>query len=109
MAILTVTPLAGKAGITPTFTAANAGGDSFANDGKTWLEVNNGGGASITVTIAVPYTVDGSAVTPPTVTIPAGQRRLIGKFDTTIYNDANGRVAVSYSAVTTVTVNPFSL
>lgn len=106
---LTVATMAGKTGIAAALAAANVDGNFFDNDGRTWLEVVNGGGASITVTIAVPYTVDGSAVTPPTVTVPAGARRLIGKLDTTIYNNGSNQVNVTYSGVTSVTVGAFRM
>ena len=60
----------GRAGITPAFTAANTDGHTILNDGKTFIEVKNGSGAPITVTIDTPQTVDGLAVAQRTVWSP---------------------------------------
>lgn len=91
--------------------AAAGGGDSFANDGYTVLYVKNGGGSPITVTIDAPGGVSPEAAQAfnPDVqfTVAAGAERLIGPFvDKTRFNDANGRVGVTYSGVTSVTVSP---
>ena len=99
--------------ITSNFTvslaAAAVSGDAYVNDGRTFLVVTNGGGSPITVTVVVQRTsvaVPGLgnvtfASIPVSVTngttkwiaVPSGP-----------YNDANGRVSVTYSAVTSVTV-----
>lgn len=94
---------------TVSLVAAAGGGDAFLNDGRTFLVVTNGGGAPITVTVVVqrtsiPVAGLGSvtfASIPVSVTngttkwiaVPSGP-----------YNDANGRVNVTYSGVTSVTV-----
>jgi hypothetical protein len=103
MAILTVTPVT-RAGIDIAGAAADVAGDSFPNTGHEYLVVKNGSGAPITVTLDIKQTVDGQAVTDPTVTIAAGASKIIGPFPTGIYNDTNGRAGVTYSAVTTVNV-----
>jgi hypothetical protein len=99
-------------GVAPTSAAAGAGGDTVANPrGNTILRVNNGGGASINVTIAAganpsrpadgtfPAMTLGNQV----VAVPAGAVRLIGPVPSA-YNDAAGNINLSYSAVTSVTV-----
>jgi hypothetical protein len=43
------------------------------------------------------------------VNIPAGQRRKIGPWPPSIYNDLNGRVQLTYDGVTSVTVGAFRL
>ncbi len=96
-----------KAGIVPSLGAAAGGGDEFANDGETFLWVNNGGGGNITVTLVTQATVDGLAVADRTVTVNAGQQKFIGDLEKAIYNDTNGRVQVTYSGVTSVTVGAF--
>lgn len=108
MAILTPTAVS-RAGNPLTSTAASAGGDSFPNTGKEFLVIKNGGAAAITVTLDIQQTVDGQAVTDKTVSVAAGATVLIGPFPTGIYNDANGRVNITYSSVTNVTVDVFSL
>lgn len=89
----------------PITTAATAGGDSFDNDGRTMFIVKNGGGSPITVTFdsLVPsnYGTDVNVVG----TVAAGQTWFFGPFDPARFNDANGRVGVAYSAVTSVTVD----
>jgi hypothetical protein len=106
MATLTVTSIS-RAGVAanPTAATSGAGGDEFANDGHTFIEVVNGGGGSITVTLDIKVTVDGNAVTDRTVTVAAGARKRIGPFPTAFYNDpTTGRAKVTFSGVTSVTV-----
>lgn len=106
MAVLTVNEIS-RAGVSGALTAAAGGGDSFANDGRTYLDVNNGSGGSITVTFVTQQTIDGLAVADLAVAVGAGVRTKVGPFPPSIYNDANGRVQVTYSGVTSLTVNPF--
>lgn len=96
------------AGADPGFVAAAGGGDSFPNTGAELLIVDNGSGGSITVTIEGPGE-DNFGVTHATAfdaggSVPAGAVRVFGPFRTKRFNDANGRVQVAYSAVTSVTV-----
>lgn len=96
-----------RAGLSPAYASAAGGGDSFANTGKEFLHVKNDDASSKTVTIVTQSTVDGLSVSDRTVTVPAGESRMIGPFQTAIYNDDNSRVNVTYSAVTSVTVAVF--
>lgn len=109
MAVLAAATPVSRAGVNPVGAAADVAGDSFTNDGKTMLYIYNGAGAPITLTLVVQYTVDSKAVTNPTLSVTNGEGRLVGPFPTQIYNDANGRVNVTYSAVATVTVKVLSL
>lgn len=111
MALLTVQSAA-LSGLAESFTAATATtGDTFPEDGKqeTFLEVNNGSGASIDVTItAIETSVVVSKVGPVTVTdktiaVGAGARKIIGPFPKAYVNSA-GLVKATCSAVTSVTV-----
>lgn len=109
MATLTVTAVS-RAGVTagPVAATSGGGGDEFPNDGRTLLEVVNGGGGSITVTLDIKQTVDGGAVTDRTVTLAAGARKRIGPFPPAIYNDpTTGRAKVTFSGVSSVTVEAF--
>lgn len=107
MAVLTVQD-AVVSGLTESLAAAAGGGDSFDNNGQCILEVVNGGGGSITVTIDDPGSPSPAGATQfnpdVAVTVGAGASKLIGPFPPFRFNDANGRVNVSYSGVTTVTV-----
>ncbi len=76
-----------RAGITP---ATEVNGDatnqhSFANDGATWLEVRNGGASPRTLTLVIGTTVDGNAVTNPTVALAASALKKVGPFPVGIY------------------------
>lgn len=108
MAILTVAAVS-RAGVDAAGAAADVAGDSFPNTGAEFLLVKNGDAAPINVTLDIKATLDGAAVTDPVVAVAAGATMLIGPFPRGIYNDANGRVSVGYSAVTTVTVKALKL
>lgn len=110
MAVLTVTSV-GRAGTEPsdTMVAAAAGGDGFPNTGVEFVLIKNASVGSITVTFPLQQSIDGQAVTSRTVAVPAGEERLVGPFSMVIYNDANGRVQMTYSGVTTLTVGAFKL
>jgi hypothetical protein len=112
MAILAVVQVT-KAGVLQTLTAAGAGGDSFQNTGREFFAVRNAGGASINVTFTGPNP-DNWGVTGVSHDVVAActndsNIRIFGPFEPSRFNDANSRVQVTYSAVTTVTVNPFGM
>ena len=90
--------------VTPTATHGN----KMLNDGRTFIEVNNGSGDSIDVTINTPGSVDGYAIAELTVAVAAGVRKKIGPF-TSIFNQSDGYVWVVCSAVTTVTMGAFRM
>jgi hypothetical protein len=86
---------------------ATSGGDDCAGGAGVLLVVNNGSGSSITVTLAVPETVDGDlTVEDRAVSVVAGGMEMILVTDRYV-DPATGRAAVTYSAVTTVTVGAF--
>lgn len=105
LAVQKITP----AGTGPTYGAAAGGGDQFTNDGRTQFHVKNGSGSSINVTVnsiaACSQGFDHDLV----VAVPAGGERMIGPFEPARFNDSNGLVSVTYSAVTTVTVAPLAV
>ena len=110
MADLTTTKIAVATGIVDLAAAATAaavGGDTALVGPNRFLYVNNGSGGSITVTVATPGTVSGLAIADPTYAIAAGKMGLIPL--TNVFRGATGRAAITYSAVTTVTVRPFEL
>jgi hypothetical protein len=112
MAVLTVQDAA-LTGLAETLVAASGGGDKFSNNGHCLLEVVNGGGAPISVTIDDPgsSTPPGATAFNPdvVVAVPAGASRIIGPFPPFRFNDANGDVNVAYSGVGTVTVRVIRL
>lgn len=99
------------AGILPTVTD----GDKFNNTGKEFLAIVNGGGAPTVVTVnAYPPNAqsnppDGLTVTDRTVSVPAGESRLIGPFPPSIYSDTSGNAHVICAPVTSVTIKALRL
>jgi len=108
MAEITVQEIA-ITGLEETFVSAAGGGDTFKNDGRTFFHAKNGSGADQTLTFTTPGKIHGVAIADPTVVVTAGEERLIGPFDPSIFNNASGLVAVSYSAVTSLTVSAVRL
>lgn len=84
--------------------AAAGGGDSFPNTGVEFVLIDNADAGDVTVTFDIRSTVDGQPVTDRTVVVSAGGRKLVGPFSTSIYNDANSRVNITYSGVTNLKV-----
>jgi len=85
-------------------------GNKFSNDGRTLLRVKNASGAPITVTIETPNTVAGLAIADQTVSIPATTGdKLIGPFTTDFNQPGTQDVYVSYSGVTSLTVDVYRL
>lgn len=103
MALLSVQSII-PAGIGPTYTAAAAGGDTVPFTPGVFLHVKNGGGASITVTLANPAGNQYGQVPLATiaVTVPAAGERMIELPG--VLQDANGLINITYSGVTSVTV-----
>lgn len=91
-------------GFTVATQSANSGGDYFTNNGKTLLYVNNGSGASINVTIDSPNQCSQGYTHDLIVAVGAGASKFIGVLSQTQYNDSNGRVNLTYSSVTSITV-----
>lgn len=110
MATLTKTVPA-LSGTVPTSASAAGGGDQAANPkGKLYLRVTNGGGSSITVTLTAAITTRPSDGTFPATTfgnqavvVANGATKIIGPIPPA-FNDGNGNVQITYSAVTSVTV-----
>lgn len=116
MAILTVNqvPAAGITDSDALMTAAAGGGDSFANTGREIAEFNNASGGTITITAssngagaACNFGVTATAHD-KTLAIPAGKRGRFAPLPANRFNDANGRVQLTYSGVTSLTVGIFS-
>lgn len=109
MAVLTVTPIS-RSGAVDTLVAAAGGGDEFVNSGNQFVDINNASGGAITVNAVVVPTVDGQTVPVKSISVPAGARRKFGPFPIGLYNNATtGRVSLTYSGVTSLTVGVFSL
>ena len=109
MAVLTVAVLK-HTGHTPALVAAAGGGDDFPNDGRTFLHVKNASGSPINVTIDSKRKCSQNAEHDVVVSIPATTgEKLIGPFPIDEFSDTNGRCNVTYSGVTSLTVQAVSL
>lgn len=93
-----------QAGLAPAFQAADVAGDEFPNGGRTYLHVKNAGAAAITVTVNSQKPCNQGFDHDLSVSIAAGGEALIGPFEPGRFNNSSGRVAVTYSDVTSVTV-----
>ncbi|WP_436772066.1 hypothetical protein [Yinghuangia sp. YIM S09857] len=82
--------------------AAAGGGDTAPVGPNRFLWVLNGGGAEVTVTVATPGTVSGLDIENPALVLAAGDHGLIPL--PRVLAGANGRAAITYSGVTSVTV-----
>ena len=100
---------ASPSGLALSAAAAAGGGDQYPNNGKTLLKVINGDGSSINVTITPSNTVNGYTIAPIVVAVAGGATKYLGPYDPAYFNNSSGRVAVTYSAVTSVTVAALSL
>lgn len=110
MATLTVQSIS-RSGLKPTMASASGSGDKFPHAANRFIEVDNGSGSSVDVTVASQYSSapQGLDSADLTVAVPAGERRLVGPFSERAFADSNGDVNVSYSATTSVTVAAIEL
>ena len=95
----------GIVGAAPVSHAA-AASDSFSNNGKVMVRVNNGGGSTITLTVDDPNSSlpAATAFNPDAaISVVNGTVRIIGPFAPARFNDASGRVQLAWSATASVT------
>lgn len=115
MAVLTVNSIA-LAGLAASFVSAAGGGDLVPDDGneRTYLEVVNGSGGAINVTVTAQETsrnvpgIGTVTIADKVVSVANGARTKIGPFPSA-YRNASGQVAISYSGVSSVTVAAFKV
>lgn len=98
-------------GLDPTFTAATlTDGNMFRNTGSETVFVKNGGGGAVAVTVPTPGTVRGLDIEDKIVSVPAGEERILGRFDPGLYNQSGadaGMCYIEYDQITSVTVGVF--
>lgn len=110
MAELTVQAVVIDGGTKAALVAATATGDTFDNDGKTIIEVNNGGGSPITVTITGQVSLQHKVAATKTVSVTNATTFIIGPFPEIFFNtDGSNEVELTYSAVTSVTIAAYSI
>ena len=89
--------------------AANADGNYFTNNGKTFLLVTDTGTTAPTVTISSQVACNQGSTHDLTVSVQSGEARYIGPFPKDRFNDSDGYVQISYDDETDVTVEVFSI
>lgn len=109
MAALTVQQIALTGLDAAVAAAAGAAGDTFINNGRTFIKVTDTGTTAPVVTIASRVTCSRGSTHNVAVTVASGTERFIGPFPMDRFNDADGKVSVTYSAVTDVTVEVFTI
>lgn len=108
MAALTVQEISLTTSLTPSFVSADAGGDTFVNNGRTFLYIKNGGGSPITATVdslvlcsqGFDHNID--------IVVPAGSEEMCGPFNESRFNTVSS-ASISYSDVTSVTIAAIAL
>lgn len=70
------------------------------NTGRSFIEVENTDASAHTVTVVTSATVDDLDVADRTVSVPAGQKRYIGPFPITTYNQTDGSVNIDVDDAT---------
>ena len=104
MATLTVQEI-DRDGVVPTYVACDVGGDEFVNEGRlTFVYVKNTDASPRTVTFVTQKTVDGEAVDDKDVVVAPTSEEPIGPWPASIYNDSDGKVQITYSAVVNLTI-----
>ena len=110
MAELTVQQVTEAGDNSVTYISATAEGDTADNNGNMFLHIKNGSGGSITVTITAQTTsVDNGMYGELTkanasLAVGASGEAFIGGFAPAAFNDGNGEIAITYSAVTSLTI-----
>lgn len=96
-------------GMTPSYEAANADGEEFANNGDVFIHMKNGSGGAIVATFKTPATVSGVSIDEVEVTISAAGEEMVGPFDPAVFNQADGNVDVDFDGVTSLTIAALKL
>ena len=99
------------AGLTePAEVAAAGGGDTFTNDGKTFLKVTNGSGGGLNVVANAVKDCDQGFDHDNDVTVGAGATVYIGPFPKSVFNGAASKTSLTYpGGVTSLTLKPISV
>jgi len=98
MAELTVQEIDMNNSLTPVYVLADALGDTFVNDGKTLILLDNTGASSMNFTIASQVECSQGATHNITANGLIDTLTMLGFFSTGRFNDVSGKVNISYSA-----------
>ena len=103
MATITVQEIT-RTGLEMTTEGCVGGGDEFVNVDGAFVFIKNASGADKTVRFTIQKLVDGEIPPKKSVVVTLAEERRIGPFPTDIYNDADGKVQITYTAVTDLTI-----
>lgn len=84
-------------------------------DGKTMLLISNQGGSTDNVSVTAQntsqYSASGASITAAaeTAAIATTERRILGPFPPSIYNDSSGNITITHSFTTSVKIYAFVL
>ena len=99
MSLRTPTQLSrGGTALTAAYSAVDAVGDKFVNDGRTIVAFKNTDGSPVTVTFSFGVTHDGQSVAGKTCVVAATSGNVATDVFPADYNDAEGEVNWTYSA-----------
>ena len=92
-------------GLEPVYAPANADGHFFTNDGRTFLHVKNSNAQTRTITIdsVEPCSQGFDHDVTATIAATTGDH-MLGPFPVQRFNDVNGRVNITFSAVEGLTI-----
>ena len=95
-----------RTGLQATYGSANTDGSYVPNNGDVVLHLKNTSGGAITVTAKVQAKIGGlSAAADQTVQVPATSGDIMfGPFPPNLFNDQYGRVLITFSGVSSLTV-----
>ena len=98
-------------GLVTTYTAAEAAGDTFKNDGHTLIHVKESGGAAKTITIAsqVSPVPKGLVALNISIEVTANAELMAGFFDKSAYNNSSAQVEMTYSNHANLTIAAISV
>jgi hypothetical protein len=89
-------------GVEPSYQLVSSAGDTFVNQGDTYLYIKNESVMSTTVTIKAQKACSHGSLHDITLTIPAESERTIGAFPVDRFNDLDGKVFVKFSSIPAV-------
>jgi len=92
------------AGLEAVLAAANADGSYFQNSGRDFIWVKNGTTVSRNVIIDSPTACNQGSAHDVTVAVSSAEERLIGPFPIDRFNDADGRVNMTFSSEVGLTI-----
>jgi hypothetical protein len=99
-----------QSGLVPTYSPASVGGDKLLNTGIQYFHVRNASGATITASVVPVVTVFIDPVLgrlvklTATLTLAAGESGFLGPFETGAFNDTQGFITITCSAIPSVSV-----